>query len=200
MASQASQSSAGPAAPPPRRPRSALVGAVRRHEGLVAGHDLLAQRCQGHRDHLQVGDGQRDADDGERLRDRGDDVGDDQPDARDHDPDDVADHRRGPGRGLADDRPAERPEDVVGDAERGDPPRDRDDEDEADDAGHHVGEREPDPAEQQPDHVEHESEESHDPMMPGAARPRTAGRRLRWRHLAVPHSPRDRSVLHTARG
>ena len=56
--------------------------------------------------------------------------------------------------GLVDHLPAERPDGVVGHPERGDAPGDGDDQQAADDAGQHVGEPEPEAAEDEPDDIE----------------------------------------------
>ncbi|GAA4425852.1 metallophosphoesterase [Actinokineospora soli] len=54
--------------------------------------DPGAERDQGHRDHLEVGDPEGDADDRDAQGDAADDVPDREPPARDDDPDHVADH------------------------------------------------------------------------------------------------------------
>ncbi|GGS15702.1 serine/threonine protein phosphatase [Actinokineospora fastidiosa] len=58
----------------------------------LGADDPAAEGDQGDRDHLEVGDPQRDADDGDAERDAGDDVPDRQPPPGDDDPHDVADH------------------------------------------------------------------------------------------------------------
>ena len=59
------------------------------------------------------------------------------------------------GAGIVDDCSPERPERVVGDPKRRDAERDRDDQDEADDAGDGIADCQPPAGEHQPDHVEH---------------------------------------------
>jgi hypothetical protein len=59
--------------------------------GSARGDDPGAERDERDRDHLEVGDAERDADDGDAEGDAADDVADGQPPAREDDPDDVAD-------------------------------------------------------------------------------------------------------------
>src|SRR4051794_22510171 len=55
--------------------------AVRHDERPVARHNLFAQRHQGYRNELKVGDGQRDTDDGDGHGERRDHMPDRNPDA-----------------------------------------------------------------------------------------------------------------------
>jgi len=79
--------------------------------------DLLAERHQRDRNHLQVRDRERNSDDRDRHRDGGDDVSDRQPDTGDDHPDDIADHRTDTSGRLVDDGLTERPQCVDADAE-----------------------------------------------------------------------------------
>ena len=69
-------------------------------------------------------------------------------------PDDVAQERQQAGGGLVDHLAAERPDGVVGHPERGDAPGDGDDQQAAEDAGEHVGDPQPEAAEDEPDEIE----------------------------------------------
>lgn len=85
-------------------------------EGLVAGNDLLPERHDADRDHLQVRPGERNADDGDGQRDACGDVEEREPPAGHDKPDDVADQRRRTGVLAFYDRAAERPQHVERDA------------------------------------------------------------------------------------
>src|SRR5215831_3967981 len=81
-------------------------------------------------------------------------MADRQPPAEQDDPEDVADHRADPCASPRHSRPPERPENIVRDPERRNAERDRDDQDERDEPGKDVGDRQPDAAQHQPDHIE----------------------------------------------
>src|SRR5699024_7886313 len=91
--------------------------------------------------------------------------------------DDVAERRPEAGVGAAGDLSAERPEHVPGDPERSDAPRDGDDQDAADQARDRVGDRQLEPGQQEPDHVQYRA---HRPSVrarcSGPLRHRYAGR------------------------
>jgi hypothetical protein len=133
------------------------------------GDDVLAQRHQRDRDHLEVRDRQWDSDDRDEQRDRGDDVADRQPDAGEDQPDDVADRRPRAGGRLVDDGPAERPQRVPRDPERRDAERNGDDEDAADDSRRDVAYCEPQASEDQPDDVEDSVHRVHLSTLVGSA-------------------------------
>src|SRR6202046_3978400 len=98
---------------------------------LVDRHNPYPQRQEGDRDDLKAGEPQRDADDRQAQQDPGHQVTDRQLPAKQDDPDDVADQGADPHPALARrDGPAERPQHIARDPERGDPERDRDDQEE----------------------------------------------------------------------
>ena len=108
----------------------------------------------GDRDHLEVGDGQRDANDRDGLRGGGSDVADGEPQARDQEPHDVHDARARSHARLVDDAFAKRPQHVTGDAEAGNARGDRDDEDAGEESREEVSQEEREPSEEEPDDVE----------------------------------------------
>src|SRR5665213_472177 len=71
----------------------------RERPGIVRGHDVLAQRSDGGRGQLEVGDAQRDPDDGEAQQHTGHHVGDGHPQSGQQEPKHIADE--GPGSGVA---------------------------------------------------------------------------------------------------
>jgi hypothetical protein len=101
----------------------------------AAWGDADAERHERDRDDLEVGQPERDADDRQAQRYAAEQVTEGEPPADEHDPDDVADSRADPRLGPALDLATERPQHVPADAERGDPERDRDDQNEGDQAG-----------------------------------------------------------------
>src|SRR5580700_6727284 len=110
---------------------------------LVDRDDPYPQRQEGDRDDLEAGEPQRDADDRQAQQDPGHQVADRQLPAKQDDPEDVADQGADPHPTLARrDGPAERPQYIARDPERGDPERDRDDQEEQGEAkqpGQRVG-------------------------------------------------------------
>jgi heat shock protein HtpX len=159
-----------PGASPARTPRPGPLGAGRSARGrsarvgegaLVGRHDLAAQRHQRDRDQLQVRPPERDADDRHEERDAGEQVPQRQPPAREDQPDHVPDAGRRPGVRPLHRRPPEGPQHIARYPQRGDAERDRHDEDEADEGGQDIGQRHPQPAEDQPDHVQYESQHTH---------------------------------------
>src|SRR5215467_5902083 len=120
-----------------------------------------AERYQRDRDHLEIGEPERNADDRQAQRDAAGQVAECQPPADQDDPDYVPDERAD-ARVPADlNGTAEWPDHVRGDPERRDPERDRDDQDEADDSRKDVENRHPPAAQDQPDQVENEPENTH---------------------------------------
>ena len=76
------------------------------------------------------------------------------PNSGEQEPEHVPDHGRGTCARSPDHRPAERPQDVGGEAERGDAEGDRDDEDAHDHSGERVSQRKPEARQDEPDQVE----------------------------------------------
>src|SRR3984885_5678950 len=123
--------------------------------GLVGRNYPDPQRQEGDADDLEAGEAQRDADDRGAQQDSGHEVADRKLPAEKYDPDDIADHGAGAHSAFArGDGPAEWPQDIVRDPECGDPERDGDDQDEADDPRQRVEDSHPDAAEHEPDHVQ----------------------------------------------
>ncbi len=129
--------------------------AIATHEGLVAWHDFLAEWHEGNRDHLQVGNGQGDADDGDRHGKGRGDVADHDPDAGNQKPNDIS-QRAGDARaaGLIHHGTAKGPKCVSGDAERGDSPRDRDDKNAAENSSREIAQGQPETAKHEPNDVQ----------------------------------------------
>src|SRR5690348_13947917 len=124
----------------------------------IARHDANPERHEGYRDDLETGEAERDADDRQAEQDAADQMPEGQPPAEQDDPEYVPDHRGDPGFGAPLDRAAERPEHVTGDPEGSDPERDGDDQDEGHQPGQDVGNRHPQPFQDQPDHVQYQPE------------------------------------------
>jgi hypothetical protein len=128
---------------------------------LIAGHDLYPERQERDRNDLEVREPQRDPDDRQAQQDPGHQVGDRKPPAEQDDPDDVADQRADAHPLLPrGDGPAERPQHIVRDPERGDTERNGDDQEEQDETDQpcdRIGDGHPDAAEDQPDHVQDRS-------------------------------------------
>src|SRR5690242_4016216 len=101
-------------------------------------------------------------------------MADGQPPADQDDPDYVADQRGDPGVAAHHDRPPERPDDIAGDPEGRDAEGDRDDQDEADDPRYHIQDRHPPAAQDQPDQVEDEPHDRHNPVTSRATAGRTS--------------------------
>ena len=139
-------------AAPDMRPASLTVCG---NERLISRHNFLAQRHQGHRDHLDVGDGQRDPNDGDGHGNGRGDVTNDDPNASHQNPDDISQRAGDPGSArLVHDGPAEGPQRIPCDAEGGDAPRDRDDENAAKDASGKVAQGQPETAEHEPNDIQ----------------------------------------------
>src|SRR5690606_37877407 len=146
------RASAGPRLVVPRR-RRCLPSPTRR-ERLVRADDVAPHRQQGHRDQLEVGDAERDADDRQAQGEAGEDMAEGQPPAGQDQPEDVADEGAGAGVPAFDRGVAEGPQGVDADAEGGYAERDADDGDAEQHAGEHVAEEQPETAQYEPDDVE----------------------------------------------
>src|SRR5215469_9403719 len=116
--------------------------------------DLRAERNQRDRDDLEAREAERDADDRQAEQHARDQVPEGQPPTEQDDPEHVPDCGADPSTRPPLDGAAKWPEDIARDAECGDPERNRNDEDEADDASKHVGDSHPESLEHEPDDVE----------------------------------------------
>src|ERR1700728_2588892 len=178
-----------PSAAAPRICRSGHPG-----ERTVGRDDLDAEREQRDRNDLEVRQPERDADDRQAQGHAGHQMPDREPPAEQHDPDDVADHGADPGAPAWLDRPAERPENIARDPECRDAERNRDDQDEADQSGNHVGDRHPQPAEHEPDHIENYPHRPASPFVSQLA-PASTLRWLTWAPTSAGPELEGTSVL-----
>jgi len=132
---------------------------VGRH--VVRVHDFASERDERHGDEFQIRYREGYPDDRHGQRDRRQHVSDREPPPGEDDPHNVADKWRSTRAGPLHHAAPEWPEGVIGDPERGDSERDRDDEYTADHARDDVSEGHPDPAKQQPDNVEYGAHRDH---------------------------------------
>src|SRR5262245_51648169 len=130
-------------------------GAWRRRREAVQVHDLLPEGDERGAGHLEARDPERDPDDRDAEQDPREQVAEREPPAGEDKPQDVPDHAQALApRCARDERAAERPEGVAGELERLPSERDPDDRDAEEHAGQHVGDRHPDPGEDEPEDVE----------------------------------------------
>ena len=120
---------------------------------LVRGDNLLAEGEAGHRDHLDVGNCQRDTDDGDGLEESGGDVADGQPQSSYQEPNDIGDAAHGASSGHRHYFAAKGPQYIVGDPEAGHTGRQGYYQDAGDNAEEDVAQGQPDTAEKQPNDV-----------------------------------------------
>lgn len=122
--------------------------------GSIGAHHLLAERGERKDRHLHRGDAQGEPDDGDAQQQAGNHVADGQSETTEHQPQDVADttDRSTCARPVDHDSP-ERPQRVAGELERLQAERDADDCDAVEHSGHDVGEGQPPPGQDQPQHV-----------------------------------------------
>ena len=120
---------------------------------LVRGDNLLAEGEAGHRDHLDVGNCQRDTDDGDGLEESGGDVADGQPQSSYQEPNDIGDAAHGASSGRRHYFATKGPQYIVSDPEAGHTGRQGYHQNAGDNAEEDVAQGQPDTAEKQPNDV-----------------------------------------------